>query len=175
MANPIQSQYGRYQQAGYPGEVARPSDPCVFDIGQAHIPASGDNLQPGWGVYWDSTNDGFIIPAATGNEHNVTHIVSFDRAHVASTLSAIPTGANSDQLIEFADGAVMKLGAMGHFWVIARVALEFGDHLNFDFTTKKWETYTPAASDIRTPAICVSQAPVAANGLAIVRFGFGRL
>ena len=173
MATEIQRQYGRYQQPGYPGEIARPTEPCIKDIGTIEVPTNGAKPRPGEGVVYDGNANGFKIPTSDAEEGQIVAIVSYDRAELQKKLAATPTGANSDQFIEYDDGETAKLIMVGTVWGIAREGMEFGDSLQFDRDSRKWETFTPTAAHIRTPIKCVSRKPVAADGLVEIRIGTG--
>ena len=102
----------------------------------------------------------------------------------------MPAGSNSDTFVEYKDGALLKIGVMGTFFVLAGGALEYGERVRWDRAAFKWVTRPALATDATTiagfredvmealdelPIICVSRSPVAADALAEVRIGTGRV
>ena len=168
----FQSQYARYQQAGYVGGLARPGTPFAYEIGEA-----GQELQPGWGVMYSATNDDWRIPTSAATRLGVLGIVSFDPASLSSTLDSIPSGANSDQVIKIADGREVRIGVQGVFWARAGEAMEYGDLVVFDHgTDKDWlklTTPTTVAGLPRRAVVVVSPVPVVSGALVELSFGSG--
>ena len=181
----IQLEYNAYLQAGYAGDIARPSEPHAFDYGPAQVPTSGRNPRPGDMVYWDSTNNGFAFPTTAALVHAAVGVVSFDPGTVAKA-GTPGTNQNSGDFIEYEDGAPMKVCVFGTVWVIAGGALEYGDLVQQDTHSTPdymWDAFTPAVANVANLAAamggrtfeCVSTKAVAANGLAQVRIGYGRI
>ena len=92
-------------------------------------------------------------------------------------------------VVEFKDGAEIEVGVLGGFWVVADAAIEYGQKLFWDRGSFKWEQAAgisvadntvaainaALASFGTVPVVCASRNPVAANGLAIARIGYGRI
>lgn len=188
----LQREFGRYPGRGYPGDLARPDEPHAFDIGLARVPAGGRAPRPGDAVYYDEVNDRFAVPTNAAQQRAVIGIVSYDPGKVAGTVSPLPDDGNSDVFVEYADGEEIKVGVLGTFWVTAGSAMKYGQPCSMATDDFKWDSYVP---DLDVPAgavtrqglidiveelrrrvsECVSPAPVAADGLAQVRIGFGRV
>ena len=168
----FQSQYAKYQQAGYPGQLERAGSPHGFDLGEA-----GVELQPGWGVQYLSASNDWRIPTSAATRLLVLGIVSYDSATVSSALTAVPAGANSDQVIKIADEAMIKIGVQGVFWAIAGEALEYGDLVVFDQgDDKDWIKLAKPAAFANLPkrgVMVVSPVAVASGDLVELSFGSG--
>jgi hypothetical protein len=174
----VQSQYGRYPGIGYVGDLSRPEEPYRF-IHPAvfHQVAAARAARPGDPVYYVAASNQFALPTDAATLLTVCGIVSFDPGTLPSTLAAIPSGANSDQFIEYKDDAIIKIGTMGTFYVVAGEALEYGDLVVWDVASFKWDKGARAANHAAIPNFpiqCVSRAPVAADGIAEVLIGSGR-
>lgn len=241
MAAPIQRQYRRDQQAGWPGALARPYEPNAYDTGQLYVPPGGTAPEPGMAVVYDATRNRFALPTTAAQVKDIVGLVSYDSGTVQGSLASPPGNANSDAMVQYADGDVVKIGVLGTFYVLAQSALEYGDRVRWRTADGQWEAaatastfgsavdraahtfanahvtddldppgtlanpdHDLAANDgsdssrdywnaafaavidslnaVRTtldgwrglPAVCVSPTPVAAGGLAEVRFGHGR-
>ena len=181
----IQTEYTRYQQPGWVGGLARPNEPFIYDTGPLYVATSGTLPRPGEPVRWNATQDAFQL-VSTSTRANMVGIVSYEPATVQGALTTVPAGANSPAFVEYADGAFVKIGVLGTFWVIAENAMQYGDPVRYNATERKWESYTPALPAtydnaaslalIRAlPVTCVSAAPVAVDGIAEIRFGHGRI
>jgi len=136
----IQSAYRRYEQAGWPGALARPHAPYAFDSGQIRVPTGGVAPAPGYPVYWDATNNRFALPTTDALNQTVCGILSYDGGTVASSLSA--TTENSPLGIEYKNDAVVKIGVLGTFWGIAAEAMKYGDLVEWE-----WRTTSPTVTD----------------------------
>ena len=175
MAAPIQAHYKRYEQAGWPGDLAKPNAPYEFIMGEV-----GSTLTAGQGVqYNESTNkfESLAVAATKLNAALVTEvekqigIVSFDSGSVAATRSVPGSGSNSDAYVEYESGDYAKIAIMGTFWGIANETINFGDVVVFDADpgVEAWRPVTVADTDLpRNPAICVSHG-VASGDLFEIR------
>ena len=197
MTQVFQINYDIYQQAGWPGQQARPGEPYAYDTGVLHVPAAATrNPRPGDAVYWDETENAYAIPTTAAEVSSVVGLISYDASTLQSSLSAVPSGANSDAFIEYKDGAVVKVAVMGTFYAQAGSAMEYGEMIDWDTADFLWDPRTQAGeigsgvstvTALRTavnslisglarlPIVCVSPEPVAANGVAEVRLGWGRV
>jgi len=177
----VQRDYRRYPDLGRIGDLVRPTEPHAFDLGLAHVPTNGRKPRPGDSVYYDTNANGFAVPTSDAQRLIVCGIVSFDPGVVQGRLSAAPSGANSDQFVEFDDEDPIKVTVFGTVWVMAGAAMEYGQQIVQDsYTSPDW-LYDPIAAPTTVAAIhstaifCVSPSPVAANGLAQARIGYGRI
>ena len=197
----VQSNYTRYAQEGYVGDLARPSEPYAFDAGLAQVPTGGRKPRPGDAVYYDVTNNGFAVPTDAVTSRLVSGIVSYDPGTVASRrILPEDSNANSDSFVEFDDGAALKVGVFGTFWVIAGGPVEYGQRVAWQTDDQKWDAQADpaaiaaltgtfnlalvntlvAAINERTvlreivPIICVSPKTTAVGELIQVRIGYGR-
>ena len=195
----VQSQFDRYYQQGYPGDLARPSEPHAFDLGVAHVPANGRKPRPGDAVYYNAAENAFAVPVDAATQRQAVGVVSYDPGLIQGTLAAPPADSNSDRFVEFEDGDPLKILVLGTAWVIAGSAMEYGQLVQqasfgggADY---QWDVWTPdvtidaltQVAQLRAQVIqlaeslhrrvfeCVSPAPVAANGSAQVRIGYGRI
>ena len=173
----VQQAYNTYPQRGYPGDLARPHEPNAIDLLPVQVPSSGRNPRPGDPVYWDATNDGAAVPTDANLNETVMGIVAMYSDQVASRLSAVPAGANSDAYIEYEDGDVMPVIVMGTVWLLAGAALEYGNLIRWNTSNFDWETVTKPTdfnTIIKKPIICVDVS-VADTELFQARIGFGEL
>ena len=167
----VQSNYSVYQQKGYVGDVAYPGRETNFEIGVAGVPAAGASLQPGWGVVYTPTSNDWLLATSAATALTVTGIVSFNPAETQSgVLSAIPSGANSDSFVEYADEAVIKVGTVGAFWAKAGEALEYGDIVVFDYGgDKDWIKPATAITNYATqPKMAIYALSSAAVGELVI-------
>lgn len=196
----VQREYGRYPGLGHIGDLARPSEPHAFDIGLAQVPTNGRKPRPGDCVYYDAANNGFAVPTTEAQRRAAIGVVSYDPGVVQGRLASVPSGANSDMYVEFEDGEEIKVCVLGTVWVVASTAMEYGQlvqQTTFGATPDyEWDAYDPdltvdatfanlaaarsAVNDVveelrRRTFECVSPTPVAADGLAQVRIGYGRI
>lgn len=133
----IQDRYTAHQRRGFHGDVARPVPPCIYDTGRVSVA-----VRPGYGVLYDPTQDRWRLPTTDAERLEVTGIVGFDSSVVG----------NSDGQIEYAAGAVVKIGVMGHFYAEAGEALEYGDPVVFDQDDGDWIRYSRTIEDIDVTA-----------------------
>lgn len=168
----VQSNYNVYQQKGYVGDVAYPGRETHFEIGVAGIPTSGKSLQPGFGVVYTVASNDWRIPTSAAERLAVTGIVSFNPAETqGGVLTAIPSGANSDTFVDYANDAVIKVGTVGAFWATAGVALEYGDIVVFNQTDEDWEKVPSITNYATQPKMSVyAVSTAAADELVILNF-----
>ena len=178
MPNPIQIDFRRHQQPGWPGSNARPNQPYAFDTGVLNIPASGNKPRPGEPVYYNATNNAFQLPASAANQLVAVGLIVYDSGVVQATLAAPGTSMNSDAFIEYNDGDIVKVAVMGTFFLLVGAAVEYGNLLTYNRTDRDWDVLTkPAAfaNLVDVPVTCVSRSPVASGGIAEARIGYGRV
>ena len=148
MAAPIQSSYGRHQQPGWPGSKAKPGAPMEFVTGPVGVPTNGTKPKPGYGVYYNKTNKDFRVPTTRDQALLVEGIVIYDAGTVQGSKSTPSTDVNSDTLVEYEHGRVVKIGIFGTFFAVAGGALEFGDLVVFDHgVDKDWIKLDRAIAD----------------------------
>ena len=197
MPSLVQRQFQRYPGLGYPGDLARPEEPHAFDLGLAHVPANGRKPQPGDAVYYDEAENAFAVPTDAAQVRAAVGIVSFDPGVIQQARAGgVPTGSNSDQFVQFEDGDPIKVCIAGTVWILAGSAMKYGQLVQWDSGNNNFEVYAPdlevpaafadlaaartAVNDVveelrRRVVECVSPSPVADNGLAQVRIGYGRI
>ena len=173
----VQTNYNTYSQKGYIGDLSRPDEPHAIDLVPAQVPASGRNPRPGDPVYWDATNNGAAVPTTANQAEQVFGIVTYYPGQVGGTLSTRPTGANSDQFIEYTDGVLMPVIVMGTAWLLAGAALEYGNLIRQNFTDFDYETVTKPVdfNTIIAAPITVVNLAVADGDIFEARIGFGRI
>ena len=143
---PVQSNYERYAQLGYPGDLARPEEPHAFHEGVFHVSSGSTRPRPGYAVYYNESENAFSLPGAA-HLNLVCGVASFDPGLVAGR-GSIPSGANSDSFIEFSDGDPAKVGVFGSFWGIAGEDMEYGDRLTFGTSpSSKWAVQDDPAAE----------------------------
>ena len=141
----IQLSSGTYPSRGMPGELARPGEPYAMDFLPAQVPVSGRKPRPGDGVYWDATNNGAAVASTAAQGLLVVGIVHFDLSKVQSKLSAVPSGSDSAQFIEYDDGVFMPVITIGAVYVRAGSACEYGDLMRFQEDDYKWDADNPSS------------------------------
>ena len=167
MSAPIQSSYGRHQQAGWPGSKAKPGAPMEFVTGPVGVPTNGTKPKPGYGVYYNKTNKDFRVPTSLDQSLLVEGIVIYDAGTVQGSQSTPSTGANSDTLVAYEHGRVVKIGIFGTFFAVAGEALEFGDLVVFDHgTDKDWIKHARAIADFDAAEPAAYSGTVNAEGLS---------
>lgn len=189
MTNVVQQRFRAHQQEGWPGQLARPNEPHFYHTGTLHVPANGRNPRPGDALVYDASEDSFKLPSSAAEDAQVCGILAYDQGTVQKSLASAPAGVNSEAYVEYADEAVVKVGVMGTFFVMAGAAMEYGQLVEWQRDDYLWEPHTRAtlaltgntAGNINTgvnnliaalmtcPVICVSRAPVTANQLAEIR------
>ena len=182
----VQGTYEINPDRGFPGDLARPTEPHALDSGVIHVPAAAPRKpRPGDAVYYNTTEDAYAIPTTAANLAVVVGILSYRK-------DVVQSGAARDT-VEYSDGAEVEVGVHGTFWVTAGSAIEYGGRIIWDIADYKWDALTiPAVAGAnvaavvtsinatltaygRTPIACVSRQAVAADGLAQARIGFGRI
>ena len=172
----VQFSYNTYAQRGYIGDLARPDEPHAIDYVPAYVPTSGRNPRPGDMVHWDATNNGAAFALNANASETVFGIVTYYPGQVGGTLAATPSGANSDQFIEYKDGELMPVIVMGTAWLLAGAALEYGNlirqhHTNFDYTTV---TKPADFGTLIAAPVTVVDVAVADGDIFQARIGYGR-
>ena len=157
MAAPIQAGYRRHQQAGWPGDLAKPTNPTEFITGKI----GGAAVQAGQAVQYDATNNDFRAVADSDAGGLATiGIVSFDSGSVAATRAAGPTGTgSSDAYAEYKVGEYAKIGIMGTFYAYAAGTIEFGAAVRYDTSEGGWTAYGTALTEAqvqRNPVVCMT-------------------
>ena len=161
MTQAIQTQYNRYQQAGWPGALARPNEPHAFHIGVLHVPSGATRTpRPGDPVYYDATENQYAIPTTAAQLNAVCGIIVYDSGTVQAELTSPPTDANSPAYIEYKDNAEIKVGFAGTYFGIAGEAQEYDDLLVWDLTDFKW--------DVRAAATVAAHTDVTADTVAAI-------
>ena len=153
---PIQGQFTRYQQRGYPGTLSRPIAPFHYDTGEA-----GVDVYPGAGVRYNDVTHKWVLPTTDAERLDVLGVVVFDMDAQTETLAQTPTNANSDARVQVKAGARVKIGTLGTFYAIADVALEYGDLVVFDQAKGRWikaVAVTDLASSQKASIYAVSSA-----------------
>ena len=172
----FQNQYDVNPQIGYVGAIARDKEPYAIDLLPVQVPSGGRNPRPGDAVYWDSTNNGAAVPTTAALSEQVFGIVTYYEGVVAGSLSSTPSGANSPQFIEYADGQNMPVVVMGTVWTLAGGAIEYSNLVRWNITNFDFEALTTPASFadmLWRPIECVSIV-VADTNIFESRIGFGR-
>ncbi len=179
----IQQRYRAHQQEGWPGALARPNEPHIYHTGTLHVPSAGRKPRPGDAIVYDAAEDAFKLPTTDAEDAKVCGILSYDQGVVQKSLDAVPSGVNSEAYVEYADEDIVKVGVMGTFFVIAGVALEYGQLVEWQRDDYQWDVLADLtaagnsqaninavlAAMRRCPIACVSRAPVPTGELAEIR------
>ena len=137
---PHQSNYDVKQARGRYGLIARSNGPYAVDFGPAYVPNNGTDLQPGYGVYWNSTNNGFAHPTTDAQLKQIVGVCSYNVGTVQSTLSSgIPSGSNTDKVLKYANGVPVRILVSGAIWLKAGTAAAYGDILRYNRADKDWD------------------------------------
>lgn len=170
----VQDQTEQYQGRGYPGMIADPIPPACYRTLKAGVPSNGDNIRTGMGVFYDQTNDDVRIPTSDAEELAVIGVASYDLRIQQTELTTKPSGANSPNVIEYPDDAIMRVAIEGHFFLTAGGDMEFGDALRYDRADKEWVKITAPTAIANIPrlsVVCLSLS--AGNGdLFVARIRF---
>ena len=165
----VQATYSVNPDLGFPGSLARPSEPHSVDSGIMVVPSGATRIpRPGDAVYYDATNNGYAIPTTAAHLLTVCGILSYRADEVAEL----------DASIQFKDGAEVEVGIFGTFWVAAKVALEYNNLLVWDIATFDWNVLSAPADFAalhNNTITCASRIAVAADGIAQARIGYGRI
>jgi len=137
---PIQRTFRRYEQAGWPGQLARPYAPYAYDSGVIGVPTGGVSPMPSYPVVWHAATNRFRLPTTDAENVSVCGILSYESGTVGSTVS--PTIENSPLGIVYSDGNIVKVGVLGTFYGIAAEAMEYGDLVEWE-----WRTSNPTVTD----------------------------
>ena len=154
----IQLSSNTYPNRGFPGELSRPGEPYAIDFLPAQVPASGRKPRPGDGVYWNATANGAASASSAAQELLVLGIVHYDLSKVQDKLSAVPSGSDSAQYIEYEDGEFMPVIIHGSVYVRAGGACEYGNLMRFQEDDYKWDADNPSsyAETFRRSIECIS-------------------
>lgn len=130
----IQSQFDIYQGRYLVGQVARPAMPAKIYQGVA-----GATMRPGYGVKFNYTDQQWELPSDAADRANVEGIVVIDQRVLPATGSSVPTGSNSPDYIEYADGdTIYVCRFIGTIAVLLGEAVEYNDLIEFDQTGNDW-------------------------------------
>ena len=146
MTESIQQQYRRYQQEGWPGMLSRPNEPHAFHSGILRVPANARTPRPGDAVLWDRGNNRFVLPTDDAGLQRCTGIIVYDPGTLQQQAAAAPDGANSPMFVEYKNGARIKIGIMGTFYVVGGEANEYDDLAIWDRADFKWDVRAAADS-----------------------------
>jgi len=135
----IQRTFRRYEQAGWPGGIARPHAPYALDSGQIHIPSSGTDPAPGYAVYWNATENQFALPTSDAQQQLVCGILAYDGGTVGVTRTRTE---NSPLGVQYEDNDTVKVGVFGTYWGIAAEAMEYGDLVEWE-----WRATSPTITN----------------------------
>lgn len=138
----IQTTTNTYPSRGLPGELARDGEPYAIDFLPVQVPDSGRKPRPGDAVYWDATNNG-VAAVVSGQMANMIGIVHYDLSKVQDTLSSTPSGADTDQYIEYDDGEFAPIITLGTVYVRAGAACEYGQLMAQQVDDRKWNPDDP--------------------------------
>ena len=176
----IQSTYSIRPEAGRPGVIARECQATIPDKGLSKVATGAAKPQPGWAVYWNDTLKGWTVPQNAVESQLALAVVASPGNRVAE--------ASNNTTIEFDNNEDIEVISYGHVWVETNSAVEYGDLMEFDATSKKFQKTTLAApgntvSDHstwlgnlpRVFMVCVSPEPAAANDVVQLRIGGGRI
>ena len=141
----IQTTTNTYPGVGLPGELASPGEPYRIQLLPVHVPASGRKPRPGDGLYWNATSNGVAAAASAANELIVIGVGHYDLSRVQNRLTAVPSGADTAQYVEYDDGELMPVVLMGSVYVRAGGACEFGDLMRFQDNDFKWDADNPTS------------------------------
>ena len=170
----IQGRFDRHQAPGFPGMIARANEACAIDTGQAQVPSasSARGVRPGDVVYYDSGNNGFAVPTNAAQLLLPAGIVLHDQGVVASNLTSVPSGANSNTFIQYNDGDFIKVASEGVVWAIVGSNVEYDDLVNWNIADSNLQLIgdpTTFASLPRRLFQVVSPNAVTSGGLAQIR------
>lgn len=181
----LQRTYDINPDLGFPGALARPSEPHSLESGILHVPSAGRAPRPGDALYYDEGEGAFALPTDAAQDAAVCAILSYRADQVAS----------ADSIVRFADGDEIQFGRLGTFWVVAGSAMQYGQQIRMARDDYQWDpkaAHAPAAAGNsqaninaaiaaalqslgRYPIVCVSRDPVSAGGMAQAQIGFGRI
>ena len=190
---PVQTTYSDYPASGYPGGVARPSEPHGMDSGTLYV-TSGEagNPKPGDAVHWNATQNRFQVPTTTAQARRAVGVLGY----------RVDTVANDANQVRFKDGDAVQVCVLGTVWCKVGEGVEYGDAVIFDTSDDDWVKFGGIPADaveaegtsqaqINTALASlkdqiveglraveftvVSPEPVASGSVAQVRIGFGRI
>lgn len=186
----VQQSFSINPEVGFPGTLARPSEPHATGSGRIYVPTNGRAPRPGDALYYDAAQNRFAIPTSDAEDRMVCAILGYRMDEVAQ----------SDSTVQFSDGDEIQFFTHGTVWVTAGVALEYGQRMLWDRSSGnsqyRWivagaaittaaannaATTQALANDIRTylnapvrcPIVYVNRDPVSAGGIAMAQIGYG--
>lgn len=118
----IQRTFRRDQQAGWPGQVARPYEPHFFETGPFNQVITSVPCRPGDAVVWSEANNAFEHHTA-GTVNDIIGIVSYEMGTVGQD-TVVSGEQNSDREASYPDGAIIKVLMMGSIFAVAGGAIE---------------------------------------------------
>lgn len=176
----VQRSYEINPERGFPGALARPSEPHALESGIIHVPANARKPRPGDALYYDTAENKFAVPTDAAQSALVCAILSYRADQVA----------NAESIVEYSDDDEIQFARFGTFWVKAGAAMEYGQRIAWDRADYAWDPVAdpalaanPSIATInallaalgRYPIVCVSRLPVAADGIAQAQIGYGRI
>lgn len=193
----IQKKYEINPDVGYVGDLARPDEPHALESGLLYVPSDATRTpRPGDALYYNETQNRFAIPTSAAEQALVVGLLHYRRDTVVESGSQ-PEFANGAE-IEVAvfgtfwvkAGAAMEYGQRiqwqtdDYLWdPMAAVAAEVADvsgsvdlaALNALKNAIVTGVNAALVEFGRVPITCVNRLPVAANGIAQARIGYGRI
>lgn len=193
----LQRTYDINPDLGFPGALARPSEPHSTGSGIIAVGGTGHSSvtpRPGDAIYYDRASGAFRLPNTDANFQDTCAILGYRADQVA----------DADSRVSFVDGDEIQFFTLGTVWVLAGQAMQYGDLLHWDGsgTLSTWavenaltigaaltassataEDAANLANQLRAyilelrrhPIVCVSRDPVSSGGIAQAQIGYGRV
>ena len=153
----VQQTYTIYPDIGFPGAIARPTEPHATESGLIYIPTGGKDPSPGDMIFYNTTENALQAVSSAAQQILACGILGY-RAD---------TVAQPDSTVKFKDGDEIQYFTMGTVWVVAKAATEYGQLVQMELATPyQWEVYSrvTAIADIKqSPMACASRSPVSAG------------
>ena len=198
----FQQNYNINPERGFPGMLARPSEPHATGSGLMGVGGTPNTPAPGDPVYYDASTRRFRTPVDDEHFYQVCGILGYRVDQVAT----------SDSTVRFSEGDEIQFFSLGTIWVRAETTLNYGQAIHWNGSTQRWlsdsrlpvidtflasdfsartvadvATQAAMANDMRDrlnaalrrfkryPIVCVSRDPVSAGGMAMAQIGYGRV
>ena len=193
----IQRNYEINPEVGFVGDLARPDEPHALESGLLHVPDAATRMpRPGDALYYNETENRYAIPTTAAQVLATIGILHYRRDAVVATGATVEFGDGAE--IEVAvfgtfwvsAGSAMEYGQRID-WDIAdfqwdpsgaitvAAVTDVAANSAVAINTAKDAIIASAQDAIdalgRLPIACVSRHPVAANGIAQARIGYGRI
>ena len=158
----FQQNYNINPERGFPGMLARPSEPHATGSGLMGTGGTANAPSPGDPVYYDASTRRFRVPVDDTHFDQICGILGYRVDQVA----------RSDSTVEYSDGDEIQFFTFGTIWVRAEATLTYGQSIHWNGSTQRWfvGTRLPVMANTDWPTFATTNTTEPSNGADTVTF-----